>query len=226
MKSNAEIFKAILKIPFKFKIHALLLPALFIWKFGGTGVLYYILVAASVLVHEYAHVWMALKRDVQVVKVVLHAFGAMAAVRPENTVLNYRNEFAIAIAGPISSFVLSSIFLVLYFSVGEGPLDIFTVLAFMNLGFAVFNMLPMYPSDGGRILNSILSRFLGYTRAVKISTAISYVLAGTLGVVAAGFGQYLMLGVCVFVGVLAYINKRNVIENIGILKDRGVHPVR
>jgi len=226
MNNNIETLRVTSKIPLRFKIDALLLPALFLWKFGIVGILYYAIVFISLLVHEYAHVWAALKRDVETVRVVVHAFGAAALMRPENSTLNYKNEFAIAIAGPIASFVLGIVFLVPYLASINGPFNVIMICAFLNLGLGVFNMLPMYPSDGGRILNSILSRFVGYTRAVKISTIVAYVVAGALIVLGLCIKHYFLIGVSIFVIILANINRRTVLGHIEALKSMGVRPVR
>ena len=95
-----------------------------------------------------------------VVEIVLHPFGGLT--RFVNEPQTPRAEFCIAIAGPVASFVLAIAFALLMTAANAGNLDILRDLLFLlalaNFLLAVFNLLPGYPLDGGRVLRAYLWR--------------------------------------------------------------------
>ena len=135
----------------------------------------------SVFGHELSHALMARFEGIEIDEIVLHPFGGLARLRsqPENP----RAEFRIAVAGPTASFL----FAILAFAgskiaaLGEyhATIVVFFPIAWGNLLLAVFNLLPGYPLDGGRVLRAILWRNSG-----NISQATR--MAGICGVLIAG----------------------------------------
>ena len=114
----------------------------------------------SIFLHELAHAFAARMEGVEVVEIVLHPFGGLARFRREPD--TPRAEFRIAIAGPVASFLLSLVFIVLmavFNTLGTNILaPFFFVLAMGNFLLAVFNLFPGYPLDGGRVLRAYLRR--------------------------------------------------------------------
>ncbi|MEA1925361.1 MAG: site-2 protease family protein [Candidatus Altiarchaeota archaeon] len=165
-------------------------------------VVLFIVLFAVVLFHELAHSSVALLWGVNVPRITLLPIGGAAHVEiPEKPHM----ELIMAVAGPLFNVVFAFfclVFLVLVFPVSElfPPWDIlemaeviFTLegllkfLLHINVVLAVFNLLPIFPMDGGRVFRAILALFMDYTRATTI---------------AANVGQYLSL-LLVFGGVLS-----------------------
>lgn len=130
-------------------------------NFGGSIALALcttLLFFASIFLHEFAHAVVARWEGLQVVEIVLHPFGGLARFRhaPETP----RAEFRIAIAGPVSSFLIGLLFVALLLASNYAGLDILTLLLFLlaltNFLIAMFNLLPGYPLDGGRVLRAYL----------------------------------------------------------------------
>jgi Zn-dependent protease len=123
------------------------------------GVATTFLLFLSVFGHELSHALVAKMEGIEIVEIVLHPFGGLARLRREPD--SPRAEFRVAIAGPASSFV----FALLAFAVCsvaffvfhlELVWAIFAITAGGNLMLAIFNLLPGYPLDGGRVLRAYL----------------------------------------------------------------------
>ncbi len=114
----------------------------------------------SILSHEVAHAVIARIERLDVVEIILHPFGGMTRfVREPPTP---QAEFRIALAGPVASFLLAVIFLLLMAGANARGIDILRDLLFLlalaNFLLAVFNLFPGYPLDGGRLLRAYLWR--------------------------------------------------------------------
>ncbi len=146
---------------------------------------------ASLLLHELAHSVVARSLGVPIKSITLFLFGGVAELEAEPT--SARAEFWIAIAGPAMSLSLGVGFWVLEFiavwsGMPETIAATFSYLALINLVLALFNLLPAFPLDGGRVLRAVLWQqsgdVLSATRsAARSGTALAYILMG-IGVVA------------------------------------------
>lgn len=121
------------------------------------GVVSALLLFVSVLLHELAHSIVAKKGELKVDKIVLFLFGGVSQIAEEPK--SAKEEFKMAFAGPLVSFILAGIFGIiwLFFLMPFGYLvlsSIFAYLAIINLILGVFNLLPGFPLDGGRILRA------------------------------------------------------------------------
>ena len=146
----------------------------------------------SVFGHELSHALMARFEGIEIEEIVLHPFGGLARLRSEPE--NPRAEFRIAVAGPTASFL----FAILAFAgskvaaLGEyhATIVVFFFLAWGNLLLAVFNLLPGYPLDGGRVLRAILWRNSGnISQATRMAGICGVLIAGTVIL----FGVYIMI---------------------------------
>tara|TARA_B100000315_G_C14550433_1_gene575488 strand:+ start:6 stop:1112 length:1107 start_codon:yes stop_codon:yes gene_type:complete len=129
----------------------------------------------SILAHELMHSLMAQASGIPVKSITLFIFGGVSLITEEPK--EPKVELRIALAGPLTSFVLGGIFLAIWFILPD-TIDIVTVIAFwlgwVNLLLAVFNLIPGFPLDGGRVLRAILWwRSRNLRRATKITTNIS-----------------------------------------------------
>ena len=160
------------------------LSAIGLWL---TALLTALLFFASILFHELAHAWVARRNGIPVISITLYIFGGIAQIggKPKTP----GAEFRIAAVGPASSFVLAALFYGLH--QGFADRGYFGAssewLAYINLILALFNLLPGYPLDGGRILESIVWRF-----TQKQETGVR--VAGTAGQIIA----YGLIGLGVF----------------------------
>jgi Zn-dependent protease len=126
------------------------------WLFGTLSAL---ALFASVLAHELAHCLTARHFDIPVRSITLFIFGGVSEMDMVNT-NSPRREFYTAAAGPAASIVFGVIFGVLGFATGNLlpsiVVEVFHYLYYVNVLLALFNMVPGFPLDGGRILRSYL----------------------------------------------------------------------
>ena len=128
-------------------------PRSLYWVVGAaTAVLFFL----SILLHELGHSVVALRYKVPVRSITLFVFGGVANIGGEPP--SARAEFLIAIAGPLVSFVLGLLFYALQtaFAGSEPLLGLATYLTYINFGVALFNLVPGYPLDGGRVFRAIV----------------------------------------------------------------------
>jgi Zn-dependent protease len=139
-----------------------------------TALLTALIFFASILFHELAHAWVARRNGIPVQSITLYIFGGIAqlAGKPKSAGV----EFAVAAVGPASSIVLAGLFWAINQAFGDlGYIGASAQwLAYINLVLAIFNLLPGYPLDGGRILESIVWAITG-----KQETGVR--VAGTAG---------------------------------------------
>jgi Zn-dependent protease/predicted transcriptional regulator len=148
----------------------------------------------SIVFHEFAHSLVARHYGMPIRGITLFIFGGVAEMEDEPP--DPKSEFLMAIAGPISSFVLAAL-LWLAASAAQGSslpapvVGVLSTLAIINFTVAVFNLAPAFPLDGGRVLRAALWH---WRRSLHEATFIS-------SRIGRGFGTALMiLGVVGFVG--------------------------
>jgi len=124
-----------------------------VWLAAATASLSFF---ASILLHELGHSITAILLGVRVRSITLFLFGGAAELASEPR--RPLDEFLIAIAGPAVSALLGVAFLIVWLAApGTGPLPVVSGwLGATNIGVALFNLLPGFPLDGGRVLRSIL----------------------------------------------------------------------
>jgi Zn-dependent protease len=142
----------------------------------------------SVLVHELAHAAMARLQGIRVFGITLFLFGGATSARVEER--GPGAEFLVTVVGPGSSLVLSAIFWGLSESTNTGTAlhDAFRDLAGINFALAIFNVVPGFPLDGGRMLRSIVWKATGsLERATRVAAAAGQVVGVLL--IASGIVQ-------------------------------------
>jgi len=144
----------------------------------SVGLLTSVLFFASVLFHEMAHSLVAQRYKIKVMSITLFIFGGVARIErdPSKAI----QEFNIAVAGPLASFFLSGVFWTLskFFSHSELLAALTTWLCWINGSLALFNLLPGFPLDGGRIFRAAV---WGITKNFSKATRV----AGTSGKIVA-----------------------------------------
>ena len=164
----------------------------------GSAVVAALLFFGSVLLHELSHSLVAKRLGLPVKSITLFIFGGVSALGAEPS--NAKQEFRVAIVGPLTSFVLAGVFGALVAAawasdrLDSPPGAIAEYLAFINLAVGVFNLLPGYPLDGGRVLRaSLWARSGNMLSATKIAAgagtfiAFGLMAAGVLSILAGSF---------------------------------------
>jgi Zn-dependent protease len=191
-----------------------LIFALLTWSLGGqyfpahysgwSNTLYWVIGAltslalfASVLLHEFGHALLARIYHIPVLRIRLMIFGGVAELGDDAP--NATGEFLVAIAGPIVSFLLAAGMGLAWFGlrlggIAEPLMALLGYLALINLTLAVFNLIPGFPLDGGRVLRSVI---WGITDSERRATLIAARIGRFVGLAFIGLGvvQALTMGV-------------------------------
>ena len=123
--------------------------------YWATGIVAALLLFVSVLIHELAHSLVAKAHGFTVEGITLFLLGGVSSLKVEAR--GPRDEFLISVVGPSTSLVLSVLLLTVYWAIPDKSTPLAAVVWYLwliNLVLAVFNLLPAYPMDGGRILRS------------------------------------------------------------------------
>lgn len=174
-----------------------------------TSLAFTLLLFACVVAHEFGHIFMARHFGVSTSTVTLLPIGGVAQLEriPEKP----WEEFLVAIAGPAVNVVIA-VALVLLFgaslkmsnlaAVDDASVGILDRLAIVNLFLVLFNMIPAFPMDGGRVLRAALAGRLGYVRATEIAASIGQFVAFGLGFLGL-FGNPVLIFIAIFVYLAA-----------------------
>jgi len=138
-----------------------------------------ILLFVSVLLHELAHSFVARSRGLQVKSIVLFIFGGVSNIEQEPQTPGI--EFSMAFVGPLVSLLIGVVCYGLWLLVrGTHSLivPILSYLALMNIILGIFNLIPGFPLDGGRVLRSIIWKATGnFQTATNITTFVGQAFA-------------------------------------------------
>lgn len=155
------------------------------WIMGVAGALGLLF---SIVFHELWHSLIARKFGLSMRGITLFIFGGVAEMTEEPP--SPRAEFFMAVAGPISSVVLSlGLFAIFFIGAAAGwpksVTGVINYLAFLNLILAGFNLMPAFPLDGGRVLRSVL---WGWKGNLRWATLISSKIGGVFGIALVAIG--------------------------------------
>jgi Zn-dependent protease/CBS domain-containing protein len=139
-------------------------------QYWGVGLITALLLFVSVLIHEFGHSVVAKHYGLDVPRITLFVFGGVSEIAAEPP--SAKAEFWIAVVGPLVSFLLAAFFWEIepLVSAYQPVLAIVKYLAYLNFILGLFNLVPGFPLDGGRVLRSIVWRATGnYSRATAIA---------------------------------------------------------
>ncbi len=176
-----------------------LFPNFTIGLFWVLGAISSLLLFASVLVHELAHSFVARSQGLPVESITLFIFGGVSQIEEEPRTA--RNEFLMALVGPLTSLALALVFWVVFLGTAttSGPVAaVSQYLAVINLALGIFNLVPGFPLDGGRVLRAIIWGISGNLRsATRIASYVGQGFAFLLifGGVALIFGGAFLSGI-------------------------------
>jgi len=154
----------------------------------------------GVLVHELGHALVAQRYGIHIDGITLWFLGGLAQL--ESFPDDWRQEFTIAIAGPIVSVAVGVVCYAVFVALpaGQAPLRfVFGYLALLNVVLAGFNMLPGFPMDGGRVLRALLSRNRSRLAATRIAAGVGKAFAVLLALGGILFGQIFWIAIAFFI---------------------------
>lgn len=164
-----------------------------------------------VILHEFGHALTARRFGVDTRDIIMTPIGGIA--RLERMPDGRGQEFWVAIAGPAVNFAIALLIALGYiiasgnqlFTSGfwldeEGQLAYFKLLLLTNLFLGLFNLIPAFPMDGGRILRSLLSLYMSRSKATRIASVAGQAIAVLMFIMGLYFGRYIlaMIGVFIF----------------------------
>lgn len=178
-----------------------------------SGVAFIVLLFACVLAHEFGHITMARRFGIATPNVTLLPIGGVASLErmPEKP----REQLLVALAGPAVNVVIAAV-LLLWLRLAAGPdfakdmtrfedpnVSLVARLAAANVVLAVFNLIPAFPMDGGRVLNALLAMRMDKNRAIEISAFVGQMMAFIFGFLGLAYGNALLVFVAIFVYMAA-----------------------
>ncbi len=159
--------------------------------YWAAGFIEALLMFVCVLLHELAHSLVARSRGLNVGSITLFIFGGVSNLQEEPAKAG--TEFYMAVVGPATSLVLAVVFYAVFliFPV-RTSLTAVTVfyLAYVNLSLGIFNLIPGFPLDGGRVLRSII---WGATKNLRTATNIAAGVGQLFGWAMIGYGVFLVI---------------------------------
>ena len=178
-----------------------------LWSEVFSGVLFIIALFACVVLHEYGHALTARKYGIKTRDITLYPIGGVARLErmPEKPV----EELWVALMGPAVNVVIAAaLFTFLYLTNSLVPLSDLTVasgsflerLMMINISLVLFNLIPAFPMDGGRVLRAFLAMRMDYVRATQIAATIGQGMALLFGLIGL-FGNASLLFIAFFIWI-------------------------
>ncbi len=191
----------------------LLIIAVFILSYPQFyGFLLVLALFLFVVFHELAHSVVARRFGIKVRKIVLYPIGGVSEI--EEIPDNPAQEWRMAVAGPLTSLILGAAFLVVSLATSPQLInDLPTLitatsgnvlfdLASLNLLLGVFNLIPAFPMDGGRVFRALLAERMKYSDATRYAVYIGRIFGIAMVIVGFIFPSYFLL---ILVGIFVYI---------------------
>jgi Zn-dependent protease/CBS domain-containing protein len=183
------------------------------WDRGGVAAaldstLFIVLLFACVVLHEFGHIAAARRYGIKTPEVTLLPIGGVASL--QRLPSDPKQELVVALAGPAVNLVIGLLLAAALGSVRpddltqiDNPnLSLLGRLAIANIFLVVFNLIPAFPMDGGRVLHALLAMRVGAARATEVAARIGQALAFGLGFLGL-FGNPLLLFIAIFVYIAA-----------------------
>jgi stage IV sporulation protein FB len=172
-----------------------------------SGLVFLLALFACVLLHEFGHIFVARAFGVTTPYVTLLPIGGVAQLEriPEKP----SEEFLVAIAGPLVNVAIALLLVVVAGAnlragaaadMNNAQISLVDRVAAVNIFLAVFNMIPAFPMDGGRVLRAALAAKLGYVRATGIAASIGQWVAFALGFIGLLYNPIL-----IFIAIFVYL---------------------
>jgi Zn-dependent protease len=195
------------------------------WTRGGPaaaidGIVFIVLLFVCVVLHEFGHIVAARRYGIRTPDVTLLPIGGVASLErmPEKP----SQEIVVALAGPAVNLVIALVLILALDArsdltqmaqLEQAQTTLMGRVAAANVALLVFNLIPAFPMDGGRVLRALLATGLGYTRATRVAASIGQGLAVVLAIVGL-MGNPLLVLIAVFIflaasGEAGYVQMRD-----------------
>ena len=210
-------------IPVKIHVSLLIILPFFVWAFGSNiiyltentdiarrqlllnpyllGFFMAVMLFISILLHELSHSLIARTKDVETTDITLMLFGGLANI--EEISKDPKDEVKIAASGPLTSLAIGLIaFFVGSFAPNFILEDLRLIILYtgqLNIFLAIFNLLPAFPSDGGRILRALIAQRTSFRRATEIASRVGKVFAWVFGILGFISGNFLLVFIAFFI---------------------------
>lgn len=212
----------VFQIPVKLHISFLLVLPFLAWAFGNNiksmanymeistealqsnpyflGLILALSLFFSVLLHELAHSLVAMRKGTKIKSITLMLLGGVAQMEdiPEKP----GDEALIALFGPLISLALGSLLLLttrITRGFGEDALLLLTYLGNINIFLGIFNLVPAFPTDGGRILRSLLAQRMSFLKATKTAASFGRGFALLFGFIGLISGNFILIFIAFFI---------------------------
>ncbi|MGM0498127.1 MAG: site-2 protease family protein [Bacteroidota bacterium] len=174
------------------------------------SILFIIAIFVCVVIHELSHSLMARRYGIPTRSITLLPIGGLADLQkmPEEP----KQEFAVSISGPLSNIAIALVLSLLLLATGNINLsatdfqaitgkNFFIVLMFANLMLAVFNLLPAFPMDGGRVFRSLMAIYFSREKATYVAMNMGKIFAFGLAVLGIFINPFLIfIAIFIFIG--------------------------
>lgn len=191
------------------------------------GLFFVLLLFLFVIMHEFGHALAARRFNIQTADITLLPIGGVA--RLEKMPDDPKEELWVAFAGPLVNLVLSILlFVCLFLSRGLQPITQITMnsgslilrLALVNLMLFLFNLIPAFPMDGGRILRSLLATRMDYVKATNTASTLGRLFAFLFGIIGLFINPfYLLIALFIWIGASQEnqsVKVRNLVSGIPV----------
>lgn len=186
---------SVMGIPIRVHLTLVILLLFVAFTRGLPGILIAVGVFASVALHELGHSWVAIRKGCSVREIMLLPIGGVAKMNQIPT--RPMDEVLMAVAGPFVSFLLAVLFWLL---TATGFLSmLFINLSAINLMLCLFNLLPSFPMDGGRIFRAFMSPRLGRLKATALAARIGRIMAVAFGIFGLFNGSFILILIAIFI---------------------------
>ncbi|MGI4791692.1 MAG: site-2 protease family protein [Janthinobacterium lividum] len=175
---------------------------------GGLSLLYVLAIFLCVVLHELGHSVVAQHDGIPVADITLYPIGGVARIEKRPTA---RQELGIAVAGPAVNVVIALVLWAVLTAM-KAPLNLaslqdpvqtvpvfLTKVLFANIWLVLFNLIPAFPMDGGRVLRALLALNMPPERATGIAASIGQSIAIVAGIWAIFSGQWFLMFVAFFI---------------------------
>jgi len=228
MRSSITLIQ-IAGIPIKLHMTFFIILLLGAWQWAGrsdnpmTGAIFGVVLMLTlflcVALHELGHSLMARRFGIETREILLMPLGGIAQLEKNPT--QPRHELLIALAGPLVNVLIAALLVVigltpqvsLFNSLLDGQglssalstepslNNLLLWLVSANVSLVLFNLIPAFPLDGGRVLRAVLAMGLGYPLATRIATVVGQMIAVVLGIFGLFSGNFLLALVAIFIFV-------------------------
>ena len=185
----------VMGIPIRAHLTLVILLIIIAFKFGFPGILLAAGIFVSVALHELGHSWVAIRKGCQVREIMLLPIGGVAKM--SHIPSRPMDEFLMAAAGPFVSFLLA---MTCGLIASLGVLSpFFGFYMKVNAMLCLFNLLPSFPMDGGRIFRAFMTPRLGRLKATALAARIGRIMAVAGGIYGLLNGDWWLIFIAIFI---------------------------